>query len=220
MSKPVVIFGVGEYAEVAHVYLREDSPHEVVAFTVHEEYMPEGDVQGLPVVPFERLEQTHPPDAYAMFVAIGFSGANRARAKVYEECKDRGYELISYVCSKATRWSDLEVGDNTFIFEDNTLQPFAKVGSNVVMWSGNHIGHHVVIGDHCFITSHVVVSGGVVIGDYSFLGVNATIRDHVTIAPSTVVGAGALVMKDTEAEDVLIAKRTERSGRRASELDL
>jgi carbonic anhydrase/acetyltransferase-like protein (isoleucine patch superfamily) len=78
----------------------------------------------------------------------------------------------------------------------------------------------VTIGDHCFITSHVVVSGGVVVGDYSFVGVNATIRDHVTLAPSTVVGAGALIMKDTEAEDVYIAPRTEKSSRRSSDLGM
>jgi sugar O-acyltransferase (sialic acid O-acetyltransferase NeuD family) len=220
MSKPVVIFGVGEYAAVARVYLAEDSPHEVVAFTAHEEFVPSGDFEGLPVVPFERLEEACPPDEFAMFVAIGFSGVNQARAKVYADCKARGYELISYVCSKATHWGDLSLGENTFIFEDNTIQPFARIGSNVVMWSGNHIGHHVVVGNHCFITSHVVVSGGVSIGDYSFIGVNATIRDHIAIAPSTVIGAGALVMRDTEPEDVLIAKRTERSGRRSSDLGL
>ena len=39
-----------------------------------------------------------------MFVAIGFSGVNRARREVYEQCKARGYELISYVNSKATYW--------------------------------------------------------------------------------------------------------------------
>jgi sugar O-acyltransferase (sialic acid O-acetyltransferase NeuD family) len=220
MSKPVVIFGVGEYASVAHVYLRDDSPHDVVAFTVHDEFLSEGPFQGLPVVPFEGMGERYPPDEFAMFVAIGFSGVNRARAKIYGECKERGYELISYVSSRATHLGELELGDNTFVFEDNTIQPFVRIGSNVVMWSGNHIGHHAVIGDHCFITSHVVVSGGVSVGEYSFLGVNATIRDHITIAPSTVVGAGALVMKDTEPEDVFIAARTRASGRRSSELDI
>jgi sugar O-acyltransferase (sialic acid O-acetyltransferase NeuD family) len=220
MGKPVVIFGVGEYAAVADVYLTEDSPHDVVAFTVNERFMETPELEGRPVVAFETLAERYPPSDFSMFVAIGFSGVNRTRARIYAECKERGYELISYVCSKAGRWGALEVGDNTFIFEDNTIQPFAKIGSNVVMWSGNHIGHHVTIGDHCFITSHVVISGGVVVGDYSFLGVNATIRDHITIAPSTVVGAGALVMKDTAEEDVYVAQRTDKSGRRSSELGM
>ena len=220
MSKKVVLFGSGDFAQVADVYLTEDSPHEVVAFTVNQEYVEAAELRGRPVVAFESLESLYPPDEFAMLVAIGFSGVNRARADVCRQCKERGYELISYVCSKATTWSDLDVGENTFVFEDNVIQPFVKIGNNVVVWSSNFIGHHVVIGDHCFITSHVVISGGTVIGDSCFLGANATIRDHITIAPSTVIGAGAIIMKDTEVEDVYIAPTTEKSGRKSSELNM
>ncbi len=220
MSKKVVIFGIGDFAQVADFYLTEDSPYEVVAFTVNQEYIEAAELSGRPVVPFERLEELYPPDEFAMLVAIGFSGVNRVRAEIYRKCKERGYQLISYVCSKATTWSDLAVGENTFVFEDNVIQPFVKIGNNVVVWSGNHIGHHVVIGDHCFITAHVVISGATVIGDHCFIGVNATIRDHITIAPSNVIGAGAIIMKDTEEEDVYIAPKTEKFGRKSSELDM
>lgn len=220
MSKKVVLFGIGDFAQVADVYLTEDSPHEVVAFTVNREYIDATELSGRPVVAFEELEELYPPDQFAMFVAIGFSGLNRVRADVCRKCKERGYELISYVCSKATTWSDLSVGENTFVFEDNVIQPFVKIGDDVVVWSGNHIGHHVVIGDHCFITSHVVISGGTVIGDSCFLGVNATLRDHIVIGSSTVIGAGAIIMKDTDPEDVYIAPRTEKSGRKSSELKM
>jgi sugar O-acyltransferase (sialic acid O-acetyltransferase NeuD family) len=220
MSRKVVIFGTGEFATVARVYFDEDSLFEVVAFTVHAEYVTETELEGLPVVPFEELPARYPPDECAMFVAIGFSRVNRARAEVFRLCKDHGYELVSYVCSKATVWSDLDVGENTFVFENNVIQPFVRIGDNVVLWSGNHVGHHAEIGDHCFITSHVVISGGVRVGAYCFIGVNATLRDHITIGPSTVIGAGALVMKDTEADSVYVEPRTKASERRASELDL
>jgi sugar O-acyltransferase (sialic acid O-acetyltransferase NeuD family) len=220
MSKKIVIFGIGDFAQVADVYLTEDSPHEVIAFTVNQEYIEDTELRGRPVVAFEGLVQLYPPDEFAMLVAIGFSGVNRTRADICKQCKDLGYELISYVCSKATTWSDLDVGENTFVFEDNVIQPFVKIGNNVVLWSGNHIGHHVVIGDHCFITSHVVISGGTVIGDSCFLGVNSTIRDHVTIAPATVIGAGAIIMNSTREEDVYIAPKTKKSGRKSSDLNM
>lgn len=220
MSKKLVIFGIGDFAQVADVYLTEDSPYEVVAFTVNEQYIEAAELSGRPVVAFEGLKELYPPNEFSMLVAIGFSGVNRTRADICRQCKERGYELISYVCSKATTWSDLDVGENTFVFEDNVIQPFVKIGNDVVVWSGNHIGHHVVIGDHCFITSHVVISGGTVIGERCFLGVNATIRDHITIAASTVIGAGAIIMKDTAEEDVYIAPRTEKAGRKSSELNM
>ena len=194
----VVLFGIGDFAQVAREYLRDDSPHDVVAFTVHERYIEEPELRGLPVVPFERIEETHPPSAYAMFVAVGFSGVNRTRRELYEECRRTGYELITYVSSQAMRATSVEVGDNCFVFEANVLQPFVQIGSNVIVWSGNHIGHHVTIRDHCFIASHAVISGNVTIGEETFVGVNATFRDGVTVGPRNVIGAGALIMKDTE----------------------
>lgn len=211
MKDKVVIFGCSDFARVADVYLTADSPYQVAAFTVHEEHMTQTELRGRPVVPFERLHETHPPDQFAMFVAIGFSRVNKARAEVYDECKRRGYELIRYVNSRAAQWGEVEIGDNGFIFENNVIQPFAKIGNDVILWSGNHIGHDAVIGDHCFIASHAVISGRVVVGPYSFIGVNATIRDGVTIAPECVIGAGALIVKDTEFQGVYAGPVAEKS---------
>lgn len=200
--KPVVIFGTGDYARVAAVYLQEDSPYEVAGFTVHREYIKAPELNGLPVFPFEDLVRTHPPETYAMFVAVGFKRVNKARAEVYGACKSLGYELISYICSQATQWGHIEIGENTFVFEENVIQPFAKLGNNVVLWSGNHIGHDAVVGDHCFVASHAVISGNVTIGARTFVGVNATVRDGVRIARDNVIGAGALILADTEPGEV------------------
>lgn len=209
MPKPVVIFGIGDFARVAAHYLAVDSPRDVVAFAVHGRYVPSpAEFRGRPVVGFEALEDRYPPDAYAMFVAIGFSRVNQARADIYEQCKSRGYELISYVSSRALQWGETRIGDNTFIFEANVIQPFVTIGNNVVLWSGNHIGHDVTIGDHVFIASHAVVSGNCAIGDYCFVGVNATFRDAITVAPRCVIGAAAVIMRDTEEGDVYAVGNT------------
>jgi sugar O-acyltransferase (sialic acid O-acetyltransferase NeuD family) len=205
----VVIFGSGDYARVAYAYLRDDSPHDVVAFTVHERYVTSEELLGLPVVPFETLDKSHPSADHAMLVAIGFSGVNRARAELYTDCKRRGYELITYISSQAFVSKDVEVGDNCFIFEANVIQPYVRIGNDVVIWSANHIGHDSTIEDHCFIASQVVISGNVTIGASSFVGVNATFRDGVTVAPRNVIGAGALIMKDTEEGAVYSARGTD-----------
>ena len=205
----VVLFGTGDFAQVACEYLRQDSPHDVVAFTVHERYVEETELLGLAVVPFERLEELHPPSGCAMFVAVGFSGVNKTRRAMYEECRSKGYELISYVSSKAIHLGEVALGDNSFVFEANVIQPFVRIGSNVIIWSGNHIGHHSRIEDHCFIASHAVISGNVTIGEETFIGVNATFRDGVTVAPRCLIGAGALIMKDTEEGGVYSVRGTE-----------
>jgi sugar O-acyltransferase (sialic acid O-acetyltransferase NeuD family) len=205
----VVLFGTGDFAQVACEYLRRDSPHDVVAFTVHERYVEETELLGLPVVPFERLEELYSPSTCAMFVAVGFSGVNKTRRAMYDECRSKGYELISYVSSKAIHLGEVALGDNSFVFEANVIQPFVRIGSNVIIWSGNHIGHHSRIEDHCFIASHAVISGNVTIGEETFVGVNATFRDGVTVAPRCLIGAGALIMKDTEEGGVYSVRGTE-----------
>ena len=218
--KDIVIFGTGDFAQVARVYFDRDSEYRVVAFTVDEPYVGNGRLDGLPIVAFEHLGESHPRESHAMFVAIGFSRVNRARAGVYERCRSAGYELVSYVNSKTSVFGDLEVGDNCFVFEENVIQPFVRLGNDVILWSGNHIGHDATIEDHCFITSHVVVSGHVRIGTRSFIGVNATLRNSITIAPETLIGAGAIIMKDTKAKEVYMPERAKRFVKSSDEIDL
>jgi sugar O-acyltransferase (sialic acid O-acetyltransferase NeuD family) len=220
MGRKVVIFGTASFAQCVYFYLTHDSDHEVVAFTAHQNLLQEKEFMGLPVVPFERVEQEFPPDAFAMYLAVGAKNVNRVRATIYADAKRKGYTLISYMSSKCTHWGDTRIGDNCFIFEDNTIQPFVTVGNNVVIWSGNHIGHNATIGDHCFITSHVVISGHVRVGPYSYLGVNATIRDNINIGEACIIGAGALIMKSTKDRQVYIGERTKPNPLTSNEIGL
>ena len=217
MSK-VVIFGASQWAELAHFYLTHDSPHDVVGFTLDRDYLQEAEFKGLPIVPFEELEQHFAPAEYKLFIPISFKRMNHARADKYYDARRRGYQLISYVSSRATVFPGFECGDNCFILEDNTIQPFVKIGSNVVLWSGNHIGHHSVIKDHVMITSHVVISGACTIEEYCFLGVNSTVRDETVIARETLIGMDVTILKDTSEFQVYKARGSEPAGFRSDEI--
>jgi sugar O-acyltransferase (sialic acid O-acetyltransferase NeuD family) len=216
----VVIFGVKDFASLAHYYLRHDSSHEVVAFTVHRAFLPTEDVfEGLPIVAFEDLPARFPPAEFSAFAPLSHKGMNAAREGVYREFKERGYTLISYVSSHATCLNDGAIGDNCFILEDNTIQPFVTIGNNVVLWSGNHIGHHSQIKDHVFVTSHVVLSGHCVVDPYCFLGVNATIRDQVYLGQGTLVGMSAVITRSTEAWSVYKADGSKASKISSKDID-
>lgn len=214
----VVVFGVSQWAELAHFYLTHDSPHEVVAFTLDREYIQADSFKELPVVAFDELDGNYPPSDYKLFIPISFKRMNHLRAEKYYEAKNRGFELISYVSSRATTFPGFQCGDNCFILEDNTIQPFVKIGNNVVMWSGNHIGHHTTIRDHVMITSHVVISGCCVIEPFSFFGVNATVRDETVVARETLVGMDVTILKDTKEFEVYKATATEPAGFRSDEI--
>jgi sugar O-acyltransferase (sialic acid O-acetyltransferase NeuD family) len=216
----VVIFGTGDIARLAHYYFPHDTEHQVVAFTVDKEYRDGDSFLGLPLIDFEQLVQRYPPDGYKMFVALGYSNMNRNRAEKYRKAKELGYELVSYVSSRCSFLTENPVGENCFILEDNTIQPFVRIGNNVVLWSGNHIGHDSVIEDHCFLTSHVVVSGHVHVHPYCFIGVNATLRNSITIAPGTLIGGGAVIMKDTVEKGVYVPQRAELFSKKSDEIEL
>lgn len=216
----LVIFGTGSFAELAHFYFSRDSDHRVVAFTADADHIRQPTAAGLPVVAFESLDREFPASQCRMFVAVGYRQVNGIRERVYEEAKRRGYELVTYVSSRCTFYSGTPIGDNCFIFEDNTIQPFVTIGNDVVMWSGNHVGHHTTIGDHTFLASHVVISGHVKVGRRCFFGVNATVRDAITIGDRSVIGAGAIVMKSTRPDEVYIAARTERDHRKSGDIGL
>jgi sugar O-acyltransferase (sialic acid O-acetyltransferase NeuD family) len=204
-DRPIVIFGVGAFAEVAEVYLRRDGGRKVLAYTVDGEYAKEDTFAGLPVVAWEELHTRYPPAQVELLVATGFKGVNKVRRGIYEKCKRAGYGFVTYVSSKAMVMSELPLGENTFVFEANVIQPFTQIGANVVVWSGNHIGHHSRIEDHCFIASHAVISGHVRIGEETFVGVNATFRDGIDVSARCVIGAGAVVLGDQPEGTVLKA---------------
>lgn len=194
----VIIFGTQDTAELAYYYLTKEGVHNIVAFAVNKEFMPLKPVFcGLPVVEFENVEKRYPPTDYAFFAPMTAKDMNKSRMSVYSSIKKLGYACISYISPKASVFTE-NIGDNCFVLEDNTIQPFVKIGNNVVLWSGNHIGHHSVIDDHVFFTSHVVLSGHCVVKPYCFFGVNSTIRNATTIAEGSFVAMSASITRDTE----------------------
>ena len=208
--KKLIIFGIGEQAEMAYYYFKNDSKYDIMAFTVDKKYIDKETLFDLPIVEFESIENIYSEEEYELFIAIGYNKINKLREEKYLLCKEKGYKIASYISSKASIFTD-KIGENCFILEDNTIQPYVEIGNNVTLWSGNHIGHHSIIQDNCFVTSHVVISGGCEIGENTFIGVNATLRDHIKIGKSNVIGAGALILNDTENNKVYMANPTEAS---------
>lgn len=200
--KKLIIVGNGETAHLAYEYFTHDSEYEVVGFAIEKDFLTKDVFLGFPVIPLEEIGNHFSPNEYYIFIAVSSTKLNRVRTRLYHLCKAFGYRVVSYVSSKAFIWHNVEIGENCFILEDNTLQPFVKIGNNVILWSGNHIGHRSIIHDNCFITSHVVISGFCEVGKNCFIGVNATISDNVTIADDCLISLGSVISENTEANSI------------------
>lgn len=207
-QRGMLIFGIGDVAELAAYLFKTDFNRDTVAFIVDDEYAESGTFSGRPLIPTSECLSRFEPSQFDMFVALAYTKMNRLRREKLDWAKTAGYGLTSYISPRLTTFDNVTFGDNCFIFEDNTIQPFVTVGENVTLWSGNHIGHHSIIEDDVFIASHVVVSGGVRVGRGSFIGVNATLRDHITIGEFSVIGAGAVILGNTEPKSVYASSST------------
>jgi sugar O-acyltransferase (sialic acid O-acetyltransferase NeuD family) len=192
----LVIIGDTAFAEIAYEYFTYDSQYEVVAFCVERAYLRREQLFDLPVIAFEDMADLYQPGQHSFFAANVYTQRNQLRTRLYLAAKAQGFTPASYVSSKAFVWRNCKIGEHCFIFENNVVQPFVRLGDNVVLWSGNHIGHHSSIGDNCFVSSHVVVSGFCQIGTNCFMGVNSTVANNLSIGNDCIIGAAALVVGD------------------------
>ncbi len=214
----IVIFGNGVFAQHIYYVLTYEGGYEVAAFTVDGKYIQEDRIFGLPVVPFETVEDRFPPSEYRMTVAVSFQRINRLREEKYLQSKAKGYELIRFCSSKASTYPNLVAGENSFILENAIIGPFVELGKNVIVASGAIIGHHTVIKDHSFVSPGAVILGGVTVGEYSLIGANATIKEETEIGREGLIGSGVSITKNTVEKGVYLSPPAELYPKRSDEL--
>tara|TARA_Y100000590_G_scaffold43525_1_gene46343 strand:+ start:385 stop:1047 length:663 start_codon:yes stop_codon:yes gene_type:complete len=197
----IVIFGTGELAQRIFYYLK-DTEDEIVAFSANKSNINSEKLLGLPIVPFENIEEKYPPKEFSMFIALAYSKMNKKRTKFFDEAKSKGYELYSFVHPSTKIWDEFEMGENCFILAENIIQPFVKIGDNVLIGSNNLISHNTVIENNCFLSSNITLGGHITIGANSFIGLSATINQRVKIGKECIIGAGTLITKDVNDKEV------------------
>jgi sugar O-acyltransferase (sialic acid O-acetyltransferase NeuD family) len=196
--KPLVIFGVGDLALLAHRHFTQEAGREVAAFTLDRGWIEAPRLLDKAVVPFEELRASHPPARFDLFVALGYARGNTLRRDKYLAARAAGYTLPSHVSPHAIVVNDGRIGDNVLVMEGGVVQPYAEIGANVTLWSGAQVAHHSRLADHVFVAPGATIAGHVNVAERCFIGANATLRDHVTVAAGCVIGAGAVVVADTE----------------------
>ena len=201
----LLIIGTGDFAAIACQYFENEGKYNIVGFVVEKEYKNKDYFMGRKVYDLSIIESVFPPNNTNCFVAIVYQKLNRARTRIYKMMKEKGYSFASYVSPYAFVGENVTIGENTFVFENNTLQYNVKVGNNVVIWSGNHIGHSSVIKDNCYVSSHVCISGYSTIEEYCFLGVNSSVADNVVIPKDTILAMGAVLHKSFDKEGCILA---------------
>jgi sugar O-acyltransferase (sialic acid O-acetyltransferase NeuD family) len=153
------------------------------------------------IIPFEKLQEKFKAEDYDLFIAVG---NNIVRERIFNSAKQKGYKLATYISSKASTWDNLKTGDNCFIGEGSSIQPFVKLGNNTIIME-TIIGHHCTIGNNILL-SVCTLGGNVKVGNGSFLGMGSVVRQNVNIADKNIIGMGSIIDKNTEPNSVYTTK--------------
>ncbi len=202
-NKKLIIYGIGRFAEYVGYVFENDSDYEVVAFCIEEKYLESKSFNDKPLLKFESLDSSYPPDQYSLFIAVG---NNEIRKKIFKQSVFKGYNLASYISSKSKFWDNLVAGTNVFIDEGCVLQPFISISDNSILFTSS-LGHHTQIGKHSLLSGSKT-GGNVIIGENCYIGLNASIKQNIKIGDNTIVGMNCAIERDTSAYDVYSNKGT------------
>lgn len=197
MHKKTIIYGNGEYARHIHQNIVDAGGLDIVAFTADRQFIRERTLRGLPVVDFEDVERTYPPDGFSMLVVIAF-WKMRNREIMFAKAKAKGYRLENFIGSGAIVSGEVVMGENNIINEGALIGPFGQLGDNNMIRANTYVGHNVKIHSHCYIAPGCTIGGGCEIKSLSFIGIGATVIDGITVEKETLIGAGSLVLQNTE----------------------
>ncbi len=203
-TKKLILFGSNTYASMFARTIKFDTNHRLAAFTVDSDYITSKNHEGSPLYDFSEIQSKLVPHEHIMILPLGYADMNQVRENRYKQAKLMGYEIGSYVSSRASTWPDLSVLENVIIFEQSIIQPYVSIGANVTIRAGSNLGHHTRVGENSFIAAGVITGGNVKIGKNCFIGLGAVIRDGVTIADYSLIGAGSVVIADTEPNSVYV----------------
>lgn len=203
-NKKIVIFGDTMFSEeLKNIISLECGNDKVIAFSIDSKYKKSEEFCGLPIYPFEQLEQYIDVTNTEILLTIGYNNMNQLRKIKYEECKSRGFMVHTYISQKAIVYSD-KIGEGCIIMPGVYIGPFTTLGICNVIRSGCVLSHHEKIGDFNWIADGCTYGGRVVQDNNCFVGLGSTIRNSVSIADQTFIGAHSYLSSNTMKEGVYI----------------
>lgn len=195
--KKIIIAGTSQFSSVMHKLVNVENEDEVIAFTINREYIQSDTFEGKPVVAFEELSETFDMTRYDIMLTFGYTLLNAIREKFYKECKDKGYNIYTFISKNSCVYTD-SIGEGTLVLPSVYIGPFNEIGKCNIIWNGTNISHHSIIGNFNNIAAGAILAGDVIIGNNCFLGVNTSYKNGVKVASQSFIAASSYVSKNTK----------------------
>jgi len=156
-TKKLFIIGDSAFAEVAYECFTHNSAYEVIGFAIESQYLKRDSLFGLPILPFEHIEQSFKPGEVEFYAALVYSQLNRLRTRLYESAKRKGYSAASYVSTRAFVWHNVELGEHCFISSQVVISGFCNVGKCSFLGVNATLANNVSLGEDNWIGPGVTI---------------------------------------------------------------
>ena len=207
MVKEVLIFGANDFGRLMKYYLEKNSDRNIAGFIMNKAYIQVNTYCNLPVFPFESINDLFAPSQYEILLAIGNSKMNDVRKKIFCECKEKGYDIASFIHSSCSINHD-NIGEGNIVLENCLIYPFSKIGCGNLLWDHVVISHDCSVGDFNTFSSYADLCGYVTIGNNGYYGKHCIVNEHLVMADYTLVGAAGYVKKNTKPYEVVVPPRS------------
>lgn len=144
-------------------------------------------------------------------------GASRIRKIVIEKLKSFNPEIeFATLIDPSVLMSDrVEIGEGSIICAGTIITVDIKLGEHTIINLDCTVGHDVVFEDYVTLYPSVNVSGNVVLKAGVEMGTGCAIIQGKKVGKNTIVGAGAVVIRDMDADCTVVgnpAKVVKRDG--------
>lgn len=189
----LIIFGDTPFAERLFKYISIEAKDKIIAFTQQKSFVSRKEIQGVPVVPFEELDEII-KEEFEIVIGIGYTKMNQLKRRIYNKCKVKGYKIATYVSSNALLYSD-KIAEGCFIAPGCVVGTNCRVGACNFLESFVVLSHDNSLGEFNFLSTNVVLGGYAKIEDNCFFGLHCTVKDNISIASNNLFGSCANVIK-------------------------
>lgn len=194
----LVFFGNTPFAERLYYYISFEGVDKVIAFTQEADFITNGRLHELPVLPFDELP-SYLDKNFEIILGIGYTNMNALRAKLYKKCIKKGYKVATYVSTSALTYTN-NIGMGCFLAPGCIIGPGCKLGNGNYLGSSVVLSHDNVIGDFNFMSTNTVFGGYSKVGNCCFFGLHSTVKDNITISNYNLIGSAANVLKSISCE--------------------
>ncbi len=195
MNLPIIIIGGGGHARVVIAALKEAGA-EILAIADNDRELVGASVLGVAILGGDEIVEGHAPDSTLLVNGVGSTGDAKARRRVFERFKSKGYGFSGVVHPSAVIDPDLEMGEGAQIMAGAVIQTGTTVGANSIINTSASVDHDCTVEDHAHIGPGAVLCGGVRIGTGAHVGAGATVIQNIEIGAGAMVAAGAVVTAD------------------------